>query len=201
MLFLEGVNSLQDRKKHLGIRKAPLAALTFCFHQAETRHSLGNSQAPFHRTLPLCSQRRLSPVHAGLPSGSWPSFVPCQGLEAGPAQVSRSGPETRAHLVISTASGGGVGMAPRALRKVITKVVFELTAEGSVGRQMCACSSCGSVCVPEDTAQQLHLGSAATRGKVVWALGHGGPRGAGRGTALHRRPAPLLVAGPVSPAS
>ena len=114
-----------------------------------------------------------------------------------PAQVSRSSPETRTHLVIFTASGGGVGMAMCSLRKIITKVVFELTAEGRVGCQMCACFSSGSVCVPEDTGQQVRLGSEATRGKVARALCLGGRCGAERGTAIHRWPAPPLVS-PVS---
>lgn len=59
MLFLEGANSLQGREKSLEMWKAVLAALTFGFHQAETRHSLGNSQAPCHRTFSLRSIPRL----------------------------------------------------------------------------------------------------------------------------------------------
>lgn len=80
MLFLEGKNSLQDRKKKsLEIRKATPAALTSGFHWAETAHSLGNSQALFHRTFSLSSQRR--PSHWLCRTSLWLLALVCFRLE------------------------------------------------------------------------------------------------------------------------
>lgn len=54
-------------------------------------------------------------------------------------------------------------MTTCSLRKIITKVVFELTAEGRVRCQMCVHFGCGSVCEPEHSAQQVRLGSDGAR--------------------------------------
>ena len=93
VLFLEGEASLQDReKKSLEIWKAEPAAFTFSFQQAETCHSLGKSQASFHRACSLSPSGHRRTVVAGLPSGSWSLF--CFGARSGGwslAEVSRGG--------------------------------------------------------------------------------------------------------------
>lgn len=42
-------------------------------------------------------------------------------------------------------------MTTCSLRKIITKVVFELTAEGRVRCQVCEHFGCGSTCAPQDS--------------------------------------------------
>lgn len=44
------------------------------------------------------------------------------------------------------------------LRKIITKVVFELTAEGRVRCQVCVHFGCGSTCAPQDTRSRCAWG-------------------------------------------
>lgn len=149
MLFLEGENSVQGRKKSLEIWKALLAALTFSFQQAETGHSQGNSQAPSHRTFSFHSQRQLSHLLCG--TSLWLLALVCfqPGAATGPWWRSPRAVEKTVHIWLFSRlrdREGGVGMTTRSLGKIFTKVVFELTTKGRAGCQVCACFGGKPVC-------------------------------------------------------
>lgn len=162
VLFLEGANSLQGREKSVEMWKAVLAALTFSFHQAESHHSLGSSQAPCHRTFSLRSIPHPTSV-LDFPLAPGPCLFSAGSGDWSPTEVSRSGPETHTHLVIFMASGGGVGMTTCSLRKIFTEVVFEVIAEGRAGCQTCV----WYVCARGFRGQQLHLGAPALIARPV----------------------------------
>lgn len=143
MLFLEGEPSLRDRKApgnlESSLLNSPPASM------GRTPWLPGNVRGPISQSL-LPGPRGTVPSLLDFPLAPSPCLFPAWPL----AEVSRGGSETPAHLLIFMASGGGVGMTTCSLRKIITGVVFELTAERRVRCQECVHFGCGRTCAPED---------------------------------------------------
>lgn len=76
-------------------------------------------------------------------------------------------------------------MTTCSLRKIMTEVVFELTAEGRIRCQMCAL--CGSMRVPQDSLQQVRLGPGGADEKLCQPRAMVATVGE-QSTALHRWP-------------
>lgn len=110
------------------------------------------------------------PTAVGTGISLWPSAPVCfrPAVEAG---LSRGflGLLRKLHMCLLSRLrevGGGVGMTVCSLRKIFTKVVFELTAKGRAECQMCARRGSGSVCVPEVMEQAPLGGGLPDRGAV-----------------------------------
>lgn len=153
VLFLEGENSLQDRKKKFGNLESCASCLNLWLPPGGNRPAQGNSQAPLHSTFSLSAQRRLS-HHLRRISLWFLAVVFCPGVETGPWQRFPGVAEKAKHIWLAPfgASGGGRWRGNENVlpHRNIYKGCFELTAEGRAECQMHARFGSGSTHVPEE---------------------------------------------------